>query len=56
MISKTLWKLRIFYLNVKWTIYWLVIYTLNLEEWADDRWYRRYQSRYIKRPANVNRS
>jgi hypothetical protein len=35
-------KLRSWYLGLKWTVLWAVIYALDLEEWADERWYRRY--------------
>jgi hypothetical protein len=40
----TMWRieLRSWYLGLKWSILWAVIYALDLEEWADERWYRRY--------------
>jgi hypothetical protein len=39
-----IWKTRLLWLNLKWWVYWRVIEALGLEEWADQRWYQRYEN------------
>jgi hypothetical protein len=35
-------KIRSRFLGLKWTILWAIIYALDLEKWADERWYKQF--------------
>ena len=38
-MSLLLWKMRILWLGIKWSVYWRIVYVLGIAEQADEQWF-----------------